>query len=65
MFNLENTLTGYTALCFREGPYPEGLCAPTEDGAAERILARYFRTTSIWENLRFIKRGLVRGGGGR
>jgi len=26
MFLLENTLTGYNALCFREGPYPEGQC---------------------------------------
>ncbi|KAK0613951.1 hypothetical protein B0T14DRAFT_527369 [Immersiella caudata] len=35
MFLLENTLTGYTALCFREGPYPEGLCARVVEKGGE------------------------------
>ncbi|KAK4450511.1 hypothetical protein QBC34DRAFT_493781 [Podospora aff. communis PSN243] len=37
LFNLTNTLTGYKAECFREGPFPNGLCVGIlveEDGVA-------------------------------
>lgn len=34
-FHLNNTLTGYTALCSRIGPYPEGYCVWVSGGRGE------------------------------
>jgi len=35
IFGLSNTLTGYSARCFRDGIYPEGYCVWTEGGTGE------------------------------
>ncbi|KAK0651101.1 hypothetical protein B0T16DRAFT_403177 [Cercophora newfieldiana] len=35
IFRLYNTLTGYGALCFRRGPFPEGQCIWVEGGIGE------------------------------
>jgi len=35
IFRLSNSLTGYGALCFRRGAFPEGQCIWVEGGTGE------------------------------
>jgi hypothetical protein len=40
IFRLSNTLTGYGALCFRRGAFPEGQCIWAEGGTEARTTTR-------------------------